>query len=47
VKPRTEVYEDVQVAIARETRLKKCKRQWTINLIQSHNELWDDETLNA
>jgi putative endonuclease len=43
------VYDDIQAAIAQETRLKKYKRQWKINLIQSRNELWDDlyETLNA
>jgi putative endonuclease len=44
-----EVYDDVQAAIAQETRLKKYKRQWKINLIQSRNEHWDDlyESLNA
>ncbi|MBL6938769.1 MAG: GIY-YIG nuclease family protein [Alphaproteobacteria bacterium] len=44
-----EVYDDIQAAIAQETRLKKYKRQWKINLIQSRNELWDDlyETLDA
>ena len=44
-----EVYDDVQAAIAQETRLKKYKREWKINLIQARNALWDDlyETLNA
>jgi putative endonuclease len=44
-----EVYDDVQAAIALETRLKKYKRQWKINLIQARNEHWDDlyESLNA
>jgi len=44
-----EVYNDIQAAIAQETRLKKYKREWKINLIQSRNVAWDDlyETLNA
>ncbi len=43
-----EVFEDVQAAIARETRLKKYKREWKINLIQKDNAEWDDlyETLH-
>ena len=44
-----EVYNDIQAAIAQETRLKKYKRERKINLIQSRNVAWDDlyETLNA
>ena len=43
-----EVFEDIAVAIHRETRLKKYKREWKINLIQSRNVEWEDlyETLN-
>src|SRR5258708_5650970 len=37
-----EEYDEVQVAIARETRLKKYKRAWKINLIQSQNVAWRD-----
>ena len=42
-----EVFEDVRDAIHRETRLKKWKREWKINLIQQTNIEWDDlyETL--
>ena len=44
-----EVFEDVHAAIHRETRLKKWKRQWTIDLIQKANVEWRDlyETLNS
>lgn len=44
-----EAYEDVNVAIHREKRLKKWKRQWKMDLIQSRNLYWDDltATLNA
>ena len=43
-----EIFEDVAAAIHREDRLKKWKRQWKIDLIQSRNVHWDDlyETLN-
>jgi putative endonuclease len=37
-----EIFDDIHAAIHRETRLKKWKRQWKIDLIQSHNLLWDD-----
>jgi len=44
-----EIFEDVHLAINRETRLKKWKRQWKIDLIQTRNVLWDDlyETING
>ncbi len=37
-----EVFEDIHAAIQRETRLKKWKRQWKMDLIQSRNMFWDD-----
>jgi putative endonuclease len=37
-----ELFEDLNAAIHRETRLKKWKRQWKMDLIQSHNLVWDD-----
>ena len=37
-----EEFDDIAVAIARETQLKKYKREWKINLIQAKNVLWDD-----
>jgi putative endonuclease len=37
-----ETFEDINAAIHRETRLKKWKRQWKMDLIQSHNLMWDD-----
>ena len=44
-----EIFEDVNAAIHRETRLKKWKRLWKIDLIQSRNIHWDDlyDTLNS
>ncbi len=44
-----EIFEDINAAIHREDRLKKWKRQWKIDLIQSRNLLRDDlyETLNS
>ena len=44
-----ETFEDVYLAIRRETRLKKYKREWKINLIERDNPLWRDLTpsLNA
>ena len=44
-----EVFENVEAAIHRETRLKKYKREWKINLIQSRNIEWKDlyVTLNS
>jgi len=46
---RFEIFEDINAAIHRETRLKKWKRQWKIDLIQTRNLLWDDlhDTLNG
>ncbi|MEI9991346.1 MAG: GIY-YIG nuclease family protein [Rhizomicrobium sp.] len=43
-----EIFGDIGLAIARETRLKKYKREWKINLIQESNVEWKDlfETLN-
>ena len=43
-----ETFEDINTAIHREDRLKKWKRQWKIDLIQTRNPLWDDlyEALN-
>lgn len=37
-----EAFEDVNVAIQRENRLKKWKRQWKIDLIEKDNPGWDD-----
>src|SRR5262245_5770449 len=37
-----EMFDDIEVAIARETRLKKYKRAWKINLIQRRNVEWRD-----
>jgi putative endonuclease len=37
-----ELFEDIHAAIHRETRLKKWKRQWKMDLIQSRNIPWDD-----
>lgn len=44
-----ETFEDVNYAIHREKRLKKWKRQWKVDLIQSRNVEWRDlyETLNG
>jgi putative endonuclease len=44
-----EQFDDVGFAIHREKRLKKWKREWKINLIQSQNPEWRDLylTLNA
>ena len=45
----SETFEDIHAAIARETRLKKYKREWKINLIQKDNVYWRDlyEMLNT
>jgi putative endonuclease len=42
-------FEDIHVAILRETLLKKWRRQWKIDLIQTRNVEWDDlyDTLRA
>jgi putative endonuclease len=43
-----EVFDSIEAALRRETRLKKYKREWKINLIQSRNVEWNDlyKTLN-
>jgi putative endonuclease len=42
-----ETFDDINAAIHRETRLKKYKREWKMNLIQQNNVEWRDlsETL--
>lgn len=44
-----EFFEDIHDAIRRETLLKKWRRQWKIDLIQSRNIEWTDlyDTLRA
>ena len=37
-----EIFNDIQLAAAREKRLKEWKRQWKIELIQSMNPAWQD-----
>jgi putative endonuclease len=37
-----ETFDDIHMAIARETRLKKNKREWKLNLIQKDNVHWRD-----
>ncbi|MBV9992596.1 MAG: GIY-YIG nuclease family protein [Alphaproteobacteria bacterium] len=37
-----EAFDDIHAAIAREKRLKKYKREWKMNLIQSNNAEWRD-----
>jgi putative endonuclease len=37
-----EIFSDIQVAAAREKRLKEWKRQWKIDLIQTMNPDWLD-----
>jgi putative endonuclease len=37
-----EAFEDVDVAIHRETRLKKWKRRWKLELIEKTNPEWRD-----
>ncbi len=37
-----ESYADVRMAIARETRLKKWKRRWKMELIEKSNPAWND-----
>jgi len=41
-----EVFDDVHAAIYRETQLKKYKREWKVNLIESANPHWRDLTAN-
>ncbi len=40
-----EAFDEVTEAIARETRLKKYKREWKINLIEQNNPNWHDLSL--
>jgi putative endonuclease len=44
-----EIFDDVHAAIHRESRLKKWKRRWKLELIEKSNPDWLDlsETLNA
>jgi len=37
-----EVFDDINAAIHRETRLKKYKRKWKLNLIETGNPAWRD-----
>jgi putative endonuclease len=37
-----EQYDDIQIAIQREKRLKKWNRAWKIHLIEERNPNWDD-----
>ena len=37
-----ELFDDIQLAAAREKRLKEWKRQWKIDLIQKMNPEWHD-----
>jgi putative endonuclease len=39
-----ETFDDINAAIHRETRLKKYKREWKLNLIQQNNVEWRDLT---
>ena len=43
----SEIFHDVRAAIQRETRLKKWKRRWKLELIEKQNPDWQDfgETL--
>jgi len=43
----TEMFGDIHLAIARETRLKKYKRRWKINLIEQINPEWRDLSLGS
>jgi putative endonuclease len=42
---RYEVFDDMPTAIAREKQLKRWRRQWKVNLIESQNPHWDDLTV--
>jgi putative endonuclease len=42
-----ETFEDVHVAIQRETRLKKWKRRWKLELIEKTNPEWKDLALTT
>jgi putative endonuclease len=37
-----EMFGDIDLAIRREKRLKKYKREWKMNLIQQNNVMWHD-----
>lgn len=37
-----EEHDDIQEAIAREKRIKRWRRAWKIELIETHNEDWHD-----
>lgn len=37
-----EAFDDIDAAIHRETRLKKYKREWKLNLIEQRNPDWHD-----
>ena len=37
-----EEYQDVRDAITRETQMKRWKRSWKIELIESKNKNWND-----
>ena len=37
-----EIFEDIEVAIAREKQLKNWHRDWKINLLEKENPEWDD-----
>jgi len=37
-----EIFDDINAAIHRETRLKKYKREWKLNLIEECNPTWRD-----
>jgi putative endonuclease len=37
-----EILDDIHAAIAREKRLKKYKREWKMNLIETNNIEWND-----
>lgn len=39
---RFEMFDDMPTAIAREKQLKRWRREWKINLIESDNPHWDD-----
>ena len=42
-----ELFPDIEQAIAREKTLKKYKREWKKNLIESLNPNWDDLSLQV
>jgi len=37
-----EAHEDVKSAIEREKKIKKWRRDWKVNLVQTENPTWDD-----